>query len=149
MEKKLSNYLEDLESIHRSGLIPYSIKNGKYYVAVMKPSDPKYGGTEFQFCKGQVEVGDTFKITAIKECEQELGLKVNQNEIKLLWDNKNKKIQWFYCELLTMRKMIPGPNENGIIETMDCQWMEINKAETTVRDWQRVLVKMLKRRLGI
>jgi len=133
----------------RAGLIPCVLKNNHWYIALMKPSNPKYGGTDWQLAKGVVEENDDFKTTAVKECQQELGITININNIKLLWYNKQTLTQWFFVELKSLLPMKPGPNEDGIIETGETIWMEINQAEEEIRDWQKPIIKMLKRRLGI
>lgn len=64
------------EKIYRSGLIPYFInENGDIEMLFMKPSDPKFGGPDYQIAKGRVEDDDeNFKEAAIREAEEELGL---------------------------------------------------------------------------
>ena len=44
------------------------------YVMLMKPSDPKYGGPDFQIAKGHVEGGEDSKTAALREAFEELGL---------------------------------------------------------------------------
>jgi|TARA_R110000851_G_scaffold152407_1_gene294028 8-oxo-dGTP pyrophosphatase MutT (NUDIX family) len=58
----------------RAGFIPYYIENGEIYFMLMKPSDPMYGGTEFQLAKGKVEEGESSVEAAYREANEELGL---------------------------------------------------------------------------
>jgi 8-oxo-dGTP pyrophosphatase MutT (NUDIX family) len=152
MEQEMSKeYFKGVASIEesRAGLVPYSVTNDKYFVAMMKPTDPKYGGSDFQLCKGRIDGNDTPEETAVKECKQELGLEIQQSNIKLLWNNKDRRMIWYFCKVDGLPDMIPGPNEDGIIETKDAKWFEINEAQKIIRGWQRPILLMLKRRLGI
>jgi 8-oxo-dGTP pyrophosphatase MutT (NUDIX family) len=58
----------------RAGLIPYYIENDEIYFMLMKPSDSRYGGDEFQLAKGKVEEGETSYVAAYREAYEELGL---------------------------------------------------------------------------
>jgi 8-oxo-dGTP pyrophosphatase MutT (NUDIX family) len=61
--------------IYRAGLIPYVIENGKIEMMFMKPSDPEFGGPEFQIAKGKCEPEDeSFMDTALREAKEEIGL---------------------------------------------------------------------------
>ena len=60
--------------IYRAGVIPYVIENDKIVMMFMKPSDPTYGGNQFQVSKGHVEPGESSVEAAIREGEEELGL---------------------------------------------------------------------------
>jgi 8-oxo-dGTP pyrophosphatase MutT (NUDIX family) len=66
----------------RSGVIPYYIKNDQLWVRVMRPSDPKYGGTDWQLAKGRVDDLDP-KAAALKEGHEEVGL--NPSNIKTMF----------------------------------------------------------------
>jgi len=59
----------------RAGFIPYYIERGTVYVMLMKPSDPKYGGGEFQIAKGHVDPGEDNITAAMREANEELGLR--------------------------------------------------------------------------
>ena len=62
------------EKIHRAGVIPYQVNSGKIEMMFMKPSDPKFGGDEFQIAKGRYEHGETAYDAALREASEELGL---------------------------------------------------------------------------
>lgn len=59
--------------IYRAGLIPYFINNDEIEMMFMKPSDSRYGGSDFQIAKGKVENGESFEEAAIREAGEELG----------------------------------------------------------------------------
>lgn len=61
---------------HKAGIVPYVInEQGDVEMMFMVPSDPKYGGTRPQIAKGSVDKGETIIEAAIREGEEELGLK--------------------------------------------------------------------------
>ena len=60
--------------IFRAGLIPVHISNGEISMLFMKPSDPMYGGSDYQIAKGRIEDGEEPYETAVREAEEELGL---------------------------------------------------------------------------
>lgn len=135
------------EKVRRGAIIPYAIEDGEVYIALMKPSDPKYGGNDFQIAKGIQEPGESIEKTAIREGEQELGLDL-PNNIKLIWDNKRGGITYFFVKV-EMVGLKPKENEEGIMETGSAKWFTINEAEKIIRDWQKPIIQMLMRRLGI
>lgn len=64
-----------MNKIDRAGLIPYFVNaDGDYEMFFMKPSDPEFGGPDFQIAKGKVDPGETPKEAAVREAKEELGL---------------------------------------------------------------------------
>lgn len=61
----------------RAGIIPYIWDENKnaYIYMFMMPSDAKYGGAVLQIAKGVIEDTEHPEISAIREGEEELGLK--------------------------------------------------------------------------
>lgn len=60
--------------LFRAGLLPYVIENDRVKFLLMKPSDARFGGPEFQIAKGKIEQGETEEEAAVREAEEELGL---------------------------------------------------------------------------
>lgn len=60
--------------LHRAGAIPYYTENDQLYFLFMLPSNPKYGGSDFQIAKGKCEDGEAAIETAKREAQEELGL---------------------------------------------------------------------------
>lgn len=59
----------------RAGVIPYiQLSDGTIKMLFMRPSDPRYGGHEFQIAKGKVEDGEHHHDAAFREAFEELGL---------------------------------------------------------------------------
>lgn len=63
--------------VFRAGILPYYVPDdgGPIEYMFMRPSDPTYGGPEWQLAKGRVENSDSNFITALREGAEELGLK--------------------------------------------------------------------------
>lgn len=59
----------------KAGLIPYIIEGGKPVFMFMKSSDASYGGDAPMISKGHIDDGESAKEAAIREAEEELGLK--------------------------------------------------------------------------
>lgn len=60
--------------IFRVGIIPYYIDNGEIEFLFMKPSDARFGGSEFQIAKGKLEDNENEFDGALREGHEELGL---------------------------------------------------------------------------
>lgn len=60
----------------RAGLIPFMYDaDGTVLYLMMVSSDPKFGGPRPMISKGKIEDGETSLVAAIREAEEELGLK--------------------------------------------------------------------------
>lgn len=64
--------------IIRAGFLPYVVDDGwRIKFLFMKPSDPRYGGNQWQVAKGQVDPDDlSFEFAALRECNEELGVDI-------------------------------------------------------------------------
>jgi len=63
-------------NVFRAGIIPYiRTPENQIKFMFMQPSDPTYGGSEWQMAKGRVENDDDNFTTALREGAEELGLK--------------------------------------------------------------------------
>lgn len=62
------------EKVYRAGTIPYIVEDGEVQMMFMKPSDPMYGGPDWQLAKGKIEEGETAKEAALREAREEIGL---------------------------------------------------------------------------
>jgi len=67
------NYVESNQL--RAGIVPYYVDQGTIWVRLMIPSNSDFGGTKLQIGKGRVEPGEDVQETAVREGEEELGLK--------------------------------------------------------------------------
>lgn len=60
----------------RAGLVPfYRDDDGQVHMMFMMPSEEKYGGMVFQIAKGRVDEGENPFQAAVREAEEELGMR--------------------------------------------------------------------------
>lgn len=69
--------LDEIESLRqKAGVIPYYLNNdGMPAMMFMVPSNVQYGGSLFQIAKGRIEPGENVQEAALREAEEELGLR--------------------------------------------------------------------------
>lgn len=75
--------------IEKAGLLPYRYRDDEIEYLFMKSSDAQYGGPLPQVSKGVVEPGETFLEAALREAEEELGLKkrfIVTDTLSLIWE---------------------------------------------------------------
>lgn len=63
------------QKLYRAGIVPYYIENDTLFMMFMVPSDSQFGGVNPQISKGKMEEGETPEETAVREGEEELGLR--------------------------------------------------------------------------
>lgn len=72
----MRNSEDQYEKDPRAGLIPYMREpDGTPIYLMMVASDPKFGGPRPMISKGKIEDGETAPECAVREAEEELGLK--------------------------------------------------------------------------
>ncbi|HET8688270.1 MAG TPA: NUDIX domain-containing protein [Methanosarcina sp.] len=71
---------EEFKPSNKAGVIPYFVKDEEIYMMFMVPSNPKFGGSSPQIAKGRVEDGENIQEAALREAEEELGLRLNNIE---------------------------------------------------------------------
>ncbi len=127
-----------MSKINRAGLIPYFInENKEHEMFFMKPSDPDYGGPDFQIAKGKVDPGETAKEAAIREAKEELGLFEGNIVGDVVYVDKFLvRTDIFICE-------IKDPELFGIphYETGDTKWMTESEFLETGRVLHRPVVQ--------
>lgn len=123
---------EEFEHINeKSGIIPYYIKHNQLWVRVMRPSDPAYGGTQWQLAKGRVEPDLDPKANALKEGHEEVGLKESniKNMFKLLYD---KKLHVWAAEIIN-----PDDFDKPHYETGAVTWLQLPQQLNQLRNTQQ------------
>lgn len=119
----------------KAGLLPYYIKDDQVFVCLMVPSDPKYGGSDPQISKGNVEAGEDPLETAKREATEELGFKPEL--AKDYWPittsptESGKPVKFFAVEVTDTRFGTPH------FETGAVHWLSIGQAFKQIRAWQR------------
>ena len=107
------------KKVYRAGLIPfYRDQDGNIQMMFMRPSEPKYGGPQFQIAKGKVEDGEDTETAALREANEELGL--FKGNIKNL-----RKVGEFMGRTTVFIALIDDPNMFGdsTDETEEVKWM--------------------------
>lgn len=134
---KLKNILDMVneEKELRAGLLPYTIKDQKFYFAFMIPSDPKYGGDKPQISKGHVDVGENFLQAAIREAKEELGYVHKSNHRIKPVKGITGNIHWFYVKINSIDEF-----RNPGIETKKVVWLDIGQSFKKIRSWQRPIL---------
>jgi hypothetical protein len=128
--------------INKAGMVPYyKDKNNIYYFMFMRPSNPLYGGKQFQFAKGFCDDGMTPIKTAIKEGMEELGLiKSNISSIQYIGVEKVKgyNLHLFGCNIIDKDFFIPPQYETGSII-----WLTKEESLEQIRNCQKSLFTKL------
>lgn len=133
---------EILDKPERSGLIPYYIEGDHVYVKVMKPSDPAYGGTEWQLAKGGIEPGLDPEANALKEAHEEVGLKPSNitRMFKLLYKNH---LHVYAAEVKDKDDFDEPHYETGAVN-----WIKLPEDLQQIRQWQQWIFNALYRRIS-
>lgn len=129
------------KNVERGGVIPYYVQDGEIYMMFMKPSDPKFGGKEYQIAKGKLEKGETPEEGAFREAKEELGL-FGPNVLNVNGLGKFGKVHMFIAK-------IKDPNMFGdtTTETHSVVWWTPQQFQTEGRYWQKPIVKAAARKI--
>jgi len=122
--------------IYRAGTIPYYVDNDNIIMMFMIPSNSKYGGDCPQIAKGKQEDDEDLSETAIREAEEELGLK--RNNIANIF-----KVGTFLGRTEVYAAKIITPMDFGIpnYETKSTQWLTIEQFLDNGRDLHKQVVQ--------
>lgn len=132
--------MDNKKLVYRAGTIPYIVENGEIQLMFMKPSDPEFGGPEFQIAKGRVEDDEDFQTAAIREAKEELGL--FSGNVLLIEDVGNflGRTQ-VYVAKIKDKDMFGEPS----FETCDVRWMTVEQFEQEGRPLHVPVVKAANR----
>lgn len=128
----------------RAGIIPYYYDDGRdaLLMMFMKPSNPKYGGGEFQIAKGRVDRGEDEKEAAFREGGEELGL-FRGNVTRVLDLGTFLGYTRVYLVKIKDPKMFGDPH----FETGATKWMTPHEFISTGRGIHKPVIKAAIRRL--
>ena len=65
----------EVEQKIKAGVIPFYKTETETFMMLMIPSDPQFGGADPQLAKGHIDGAETPMVAAIREAEEELGLR--------------------------------------------------------------------------
>lgn len=139
---RLQKYIKE-EIKKKSGIIPYYIDNGDVEILLMKPSNPAYGGSDYQIAKGNVDGDESLEDTALREGEEELGLKrsniININKIGSNFIN-GYELHVFTAKVNNKTDFNAPHYETGSVE-----WFKVNKLDKNIReDHYKIILDIIK-----
>lgn len=122
----------------KGGVIPYYFeKSGTVKMMFMIPSDEKYGGRKPQIAKGGVEEGEDFLTGALREANEELGLRediiISIKKIGL-YDN----VHVYAAKVESMEK---NKYDKFTFETERIVWLTADEFQKKGRDDHKKIVK--------
>lgn len=120
----------------RGGVIPYYIDGNEIRMLFMKPSDPAYGGPDWQIAKGKIDPEDnTVEDGAFREAREELGLFM-PNVVAKHEVGQFGKIRVYVAQIKDPKMFGDTTDETGAT-----RWMTPDEFQAEGRDWQRPIVK--------
>lgn len=112
---------------YKAGFVPYQMSNDVPLFMFMIPSDPKFGGDRPQIAKGMIDEGEDEFTSAIREAEEELGLRrsnIIPHSIKhVTTDIKGSVSMTVYMGLIKNAKDFDTPH----YETGSVHWLTLEQ----------------------
>ncbi len=122
---------------NRGGVIPYFIDGDEIKMLFMKPSNDKFGGSDYQIAKGKIEDGEDIKDGAFREAEEELGLFVPNT-------TDHKKLGTFLGRTTVFLARVKDPSDkmfgDTTNETKSVKWMTNDEFQQSGRTLHRAIV---------
>lgn len=136
----------------RAGIYPvYTDADGQVWVCLMIPSDPAYGGPQPQMGKGGVDDGQTPEQAAVREGEEELGLRQsNMKGVEFLTKETISGLDKSYDIYVYTTEIIdPKAFDKPHYESSWAGFLEIGDAIARTRSNQRSFLEMVKAKYAI
>lgn len=127
---------QERKLVYRAGLIPYIIKDNAVHMLFMQPSNPEFGGTQYQIAKGKVEEGETPLNAALREAKEEIGLFVG-NIIRTEQVGQFMGRTTVFVSKIKDASMFGEPS----FETAGTKWMTLEDFMSEGRDLHKPVVK--------
>lgn len=112
------------------------IMNSKNQMMVTQRHPDKKAGGQWEFTGGGVLAGETTLMAAVREVKEEIGINLEETDLKLLDVYKHKK---YFMDIYVVRKDIEG---NEIIldenEVVDFKWVSKEEIEELIESGQMV-----------
>lgn len=125
------------QKIYRAGMVPFFVKDdGTILMNFMVPSDQTYGGSDPQFCKGRIENGENHEDAAVREAEEELGLKEENVKWYYYLGQYLGRTHLYICEVGDMENF----NEPHY-ETESTHWMTLEEFQEVGRELHRPVIR--------
>lgn len=128
------------EKVYRAGLIPLYVNTNNINeskMMFMVPSDSRYGGSDPQIAKGQLEGDEHPQEAALREAHEELGLR-SEHIIQVfdcgLWLGRT------YLYVAVVNSMKPEDYDIPHFETESVHWLTIKEFDEKGRDIHKPVV---------
>lgn len=136
----------DKHKIYRAGVIPYYNDNGTIRMLFMKPSNSKFGGDinpetgememRYQLAKGRIEKNENAQEAALREGEEEVGLKLENIMFALHVGTFLGRTEVYIAKIID-----PAIFGEHHYETESTCWMTLEEFEQSGRVLHRDLVR--------
>lgn len=127
-----------MEKIYRAGMVPYVMQDGEPLFCLQLVSDPLRGGPDPQISKGKIEEGEDEAYAAIREAQEELGLKEENMMLETLTclGVRLGRTTFFHVQVLDKENFGPFCNETRAVE-----WLSLEEFETRGRELHRDIIR--------
>jgi 8-oxo-dGTP pyrophosphatase MutT (NUDIX family) len=123
--------------IERAGIIPFIKMGDNIEFMFMKPSDPKFGGNDWQIAKGHIDGEEDALTAALREGHEELGLREdNIKSIKYIGEHLGST-KLFICEVYDKNAF-----DQFHYETGDIIWLTKDSFIEVGRDIHKKIIEM-------
>jgi 8-oxo-dGTP pyrophosphatase MutT (NUDIX family) len=128
----------------KAGTIPFVIENGRLLMMFMVTSDPMFGGALPMIAKGHVDENELVMAAAIREAEEELGLKRTNMKEKpfVAWDGQLGGMDDFYnFTVLAVEVKDKNDFDSFHFETASTHWLTAEEFAAGGRTSQNHIVQ--------
>lgn len=136
--------LDEIQLKQKAGVIPYFIQeDGTPVMMFMAPSNARFGGSLFQIAKGTIEPGEDIQEAAVREAEEELGLRIeNITQVKSVGNTKITGLDETYMLAIFVAE-VKDPENFGQphYETGKRAWFTLEEFKAQGRQNQQLLIK--------
>jgi 8-oxo-dGTP pyrophosphatase MutT (NUDIX family) len=148
---RFKNFLTESKRT-KAGVLPYFIKNGAREFLFMVSSDPNFGGPDPMISKGNIGAGESPIQAALREGEEELGLKrtnIVDGTLVLGWAgdvsglDERYRMEIYMCEVKSKTDF-----DTPHYETKETTWMDVDGAATKIRKSHRPIVTAIAMKLS-
>lgn len=137
--------LDEIQQLRqKAGVIPYFIQeDGTPAMMFMVPSNAQFGGSLFQIAKGRIEPGENIQEAAVREAEEELGLRTeNVTQVKSIGNVKITGLDETYMLAIFAAEVKDPENfDQPHYETGKRAWLTLEEFKAQGRQNQLPLVK--------
>lgn len=125
------------EKIYRAGMIPFHVdENGEIKMKFMVPSDQRFGTGDPQFAKGRIEKNENHEEAAMREAQEEIGLKEDNVNWMYYLGIFLGRTHMYICEV-DSKENFDTPH----YETERTHWLTLEEFEEHGRELHRPVIR--------